>query len=451
MSWTDEELDNLAREAAASSQVEYKEAYWHEMEALLGENTTSKGGVWWWLTGIVLLIGVSTVFVGSRIDGLDSNQQTASNNELNNVSLSNVQGQNATTNQLSNSIDGEYSQVETQSIDGRTANSNNKSNAQSTSLKSNKNVVVATNETWPLTTSGLNGSKAYGEAIDVKAMSNSEVNHVEPLMLKSPSANKENKNSQELNHQTNEGLCAADVMNNEELELAELTMVDWENELNPSPILRHEQLPLLAGKRIGFYVGLNGGLGQSYVMTAKNNEIYQAGLNGGLEFYRKNWAFGTGLGIRQQFTQNLTVVNSRRYYSFGAVNVNQNMTYDRMLFADVNLTASYRFGRSEFGVLATPTYLLGARLSAMQSTEEIMGATKTMNYESKATKQYVSSDNFNAFGLNLGLNYAYTLTRNVAIQAGVNVRVIQPMLNTRFEGVERKIPLMVELGLKKRF
>jgi hypothetical protein len=49
------------------------------------------------------------------------------------------------------------------------------------------------------------------------------------------------------------------------------------------------------------------------------------------------------------------------------------------------------------------------------------------------------------------VNYAYTLTRNVSIQAGVNVRVVQPMLNTRFEGVERKMPLMVELGLKKRF
>jgi len=449
MSWTDEELDNLAREAAASSQVEYKDAYWHEMEALLGEKGTSKGGMWWWLTGIILLIGVSTVFVGSTIDGLDSNNYTATNGEINKVSFSTINEQNAQSNQSTVSNEDAISTNEGQANNDIETNStfNDKSSAQLTTAESNSNVLTKKSNS-------LQSQKAIigKQLVDSKeASKDSKLNYTRSLMVESTSESETIKVKDEVNHQGKDELSEGKSLNNGPIELAELAVVEWQNELNQSPIFRTEELPILASKRIGFYVGMNGGLGQSYAMTAKNNEIYQFGLNGGLEFYRKNWAFGTGLGIRQQFTQNLTVVNSRRYYSYGAVNVNQNMNYDRMLFADLNLTASYRFGRIEFGVLVTPTYLLGARMSAIQSTEEIIGATSTMNYESKATKQYVRSENFNAFGLNVGLNYSYSIMRNISIQAGVNVRVVQPMLNTRFDGVERKMPVMVELGLKKRF
>ena len=449
MSWTDEELDNLAREAAASSQVEYKDAYWHEMEALLGEKSTSKGGIWWWLTGIILLIGVSTVFVGSRIDGFDGINQTASSGELENVSLSTL---NVQDNQLAPSpVTSEDARSNEGVLSVKSIETNSfvadKSFEEGTAAETNSNVLTKKSNT-------LQSQKAIigKQLVDSKETSNdSKLNFTRPLMVQSSSETEGNNLTNENNLEGNDDGNTGNSLNNERLEVSELAVVDWNHEMTPTPIFRTEELPLLAGKRIGFYLGVNGGLGQSYAMTAKNNEIYQFALNGGLEFYRKNWAFGTGLGIRQQFTQNLTVVNSRRYYSYGAVNVNQNMTYDRMLFADLNLTASYRFGRSEVGVLVTPTYLLGARLSAVQSTEEIIGATSTMNYESKATKQYVSSENFNALGLNLGLNYSYSLMRSISIQAGVNMRVIQPMLNTRFEGVERKLPIMVELGLKKRF
>ena len=54
MSWTDEELDGLVRDAANSNHVEYKETYWHEMEAMLGAEKSSKIGMWWWMQMVCL-------------------------------------------------------------------------------------------------------------------------------------------------------------------------------------------------------------------------------------------------------------------------------------------------------------------------------------------------------------------------------------------------------------
>lgn len=447
MNWTDEELDNLVREAAASNQVEYKDVYWQEMEAMLGNKSTSKVGMWWWMSGILLLIGISTVFVGSLNDGFGMNNQSTANLAMN-ESESTRDEILVNNSNLSSEINENYAVLnEGESSDDRQelSTSFKMITYDKSALQSNKKIVSQSKYQQKVNQS----SKSFrGADLTEKTAGSHEgsSNSMGPIAIEGEEKDIEIVKNQSMQQKNEDALTE-----NNALEISELAVVDWKHNLNRSPLMPIGELPILINKRIGFYVGLNGGVGQSYSMTAKNNEIYQFGVNGGLEFYRKNWAFGTGLGIRQQFTQNLTLVNSRRYYSFGMVNVNQNMTYDRLLFADFNLTASYRFGRSEFGFVATPTYLLGARMSATQSTEEIIGSQTTMNYESKATKQYVSSDNFKTFGLSLGLNYSYILVRNISIQAGVNARVIQPLLNTRFDGEQRKMPIMVELGLKKRF
>lgn len=441
MSWTDEELDGLVRNAAGSKHAEYKEAYWHEMEAMLGEKTTSKIGLWWWLSGITLLIGLSTAFVGSVNGVFGSSDQLLSNIELNNQDLK------RSNNNVLASTDNTVNKNEL-AIKNMPISSTSKIDKESDITTSTKTITKVTTSTKLNSGSNpANRSNSSALAMKLQAASQGEksAQGEKPTLLGVENyARDKNDLGESSNKETTN-------TTDEVVEVERLDLADWSNEINHSPLNSFDRLPLIAGKRIGFYVAANAGLGQSYLMTKSNNELYQFGVNGGIEFYRKNWAFGTGLGIRQQFAKNLDLVNRRQYYSFGSVNVNQNLTYDRLLFADLNLNASYRFGRSELGLAIIPNFLLGARMSSLNTTEEVIGSKSTMTSEASGQKQYVRSENFNSFGLNVGVNYSYLLVKNISINAGVNARIVQPMLGSSFSGDQRKMPLMIEIGLKKRF
>lgn len=437
MSWTDEELDGLVREAAGTSNVEYKEAYWHEMEAMLGETSTSKIGMWWWLSGITLLVGWSTLFVGS-INGVFGPNDTLRAN--NNTQLKQ-----------------QFTATNVKVIDENEKNSK--------SLVSDENVLTEEPSQRKATDQNvIVNEKQKPQVASLYAPSTikkKEVVKVKPRKPKRSNSNLHSDINNELKSNDKNSLSERRSLiesnldnpldENQMVNQGLLTTKTWSNEIENTPLNPFNKLPIIASKRIGFYVGMNTGLGQSYAMTKTNNEIYQFSLNGGVEFYKGKWAFGTGLGIRQQFTQNLKVVSRRQFYSFGSVHVDQNMSYDRLVFADLNLTASRRFGRSELGINVSPTFMLGARLTYLQTTEEIVGSQKTMSNTANGKNEYVRSDNFNAFGLNMGIHYSYTLMKNISIEAGVSSRIAQPMLKANFDGEKRNLPVMLELGLKKRF
>ncbi len=462
MSWTDEELDGLVRDAANSNHVEYKETYWHEMEAMLGAEKSSKIGMWWWMSGLILFIGLTSLFVGSANGVFGSKEQMASttgitkNEKLANGNIktagisSNASYRNdyTETDKIENGIAADSDELNSndvaQPVQSQQTKVNNRNNVQSKSTKSlDVQNVKQTQQTQQIQRIQPNKMiLAVQTSQDDADLASNDVNLASRNETNTVGENKDETDvtKDELNKPIHK-------------ELAQnlLETKDWSNEINHDPINHFDQLPLFATKRIGLYVAVSGGIGQSYAMTNSNNEMYQFGANGGIEFYRKNWAFGIGLGVRQQFTNNLDLINRRQYYSFGSVNVNQNVSYDRLLLGDVQLSASRRFGRSEIGITVSPNYLIGARMSAFQTVEEIIGAKSTMANESTTKKQYVHSNNFNSFGLNAGLNYSYSIMQNVSIYTALNARIGQPLLKANFDGENRRVPLMVEIGLKKRF
>ena len=76
MSWTDEEIDKLAREGAANSSVEYKAEYWTEFAAMLP--VSGKKDFLWFFTAFLFvgLLGTSFVF-----NGLVGNTNVQATNE----------------------------------------------------------------------------------------------------------------------------------------------------------------------------------------------------------------------------------------------------------------------------------------------------------------------------------------------------------------------------------
>ena len=127
MSWTDEELDGLVRDAANSNHVEYKETYWHEMEAMLGAEKSSKIGMWWWMASTT---------------GISNNEKLANGNIKTASISSNASYRNdyTETDKIENGIAADSDELNSndvaQPVQSQQTKVNNRNNVQSKSTKS---------------------------------------------------------------------------------------------------------------------------------------------------------------------------------------------------------------------------------------------------------------------------------------------------------------------------
>lgn len=433
MSWTDEELDKLVQDASNAQKVEYKDAYWQEMEALLNQKPARKIAGWWWFSAGVVLVAISTI--GFVVFGPTSRPEiNVMAQTMNSEYDQNVQTTPNKTTLLEDEVQGSEINHTTSmtSVSSTTNSTNNRSsNGLVKTIKSSKsqpkiNLITTKNEIQLTSIQNLdNDQKAFLEKQSLKSLS-SKVDQKQEVQGA-------------INH----------PLNVEGLEL-----IAWSNDITREiPIYPNEwkDLPFLPRNHLGFYVELNGGIGQSYQKTATQNELYQIGLNAGLEFHRKNWVFGAGLGIRQQYVNNLEINNRRSYYSFGLVNMDQHLEYDQLIFADLTFHTNYIFGRSAIGLSVTPNYLVGTRLSYTETSEEVFGESHKIETLEERKSTFVSSNNFEKFGINAGFHYNYALRPNLLLNLEVNSRLGKQLLISNFEGEKRNYPLMIELGIKHKF
>lgn len=429
MSWTDEEIDGVVQQAAGELKVAYKDDYWKEMETMLGEPKKRRGIVWWWFGGVAaLVVGFFAVypFSGTNRQDVRFAQNTATGDEL----LSSTQISAASQEQATES---HSTTAEATSV-GEGENKFSKSTPAFTPEE-----TASQNDDQPRTHRSVNSTfskQATNDFPELAAESNTET-------LASAGPSNETK--------LEEVLTSTDSPNKDLIEIGSLSMRNWNVEqtgfalASPDPML-----PVFPRKRLGFYAAAYGGVGQSYVQTSQNNYLYQMGFDAGVEWFQQRWSFAAGFGLREQFVSNLHISKRQNYYSFGLVSVDQNIEYDRIVFVDVPVSASYIFGKSTFGIQITPTYTAGARLSYTSEIQEQAGGENVLSSDSEK-HEFVSSPNFASFGLNGGVMYGYNLFERVYIEAKVSSRLAPALLTDDFSGAQRSVPVMVELGLKKRF
>jgi len=446
MSWTDEELDALVREAANEKQVAYKDAYWHEMEAMLGASPARKISGWWWFNGIAFLaITIGATFVASSSGSPESNNnKLALSSELNEANLSNDLKNPMNVNSIVESIELNDDLKLNQ-------NENIEIKAKSTKTKVINNEFKST-KLATLTNIAQAYKPSRSENVIEKSTSFNELNNGKRIVFESENNDFMGvKNDLSQNSDESSGVNSVGNSAFQNIAVSELMLKNWHS--NPTSFFDRtpSNIPYLANKRVGFYAGLYGGLGHSYATTESKNALFQLGVSGGVEFFVRKWSFGVGLGYRQQFVRNLEIRSHKQYYTFGLMNVNQNLEYDQLLFADLNLNVNYSFGRSEIGIQASPTYMLGVRLNYSENREEIFGDKSIVTSVPEKNNQYVSSNNFETLSMNVGLNYSYAIQKNILLNLNLNTRVGGSLLKNSFAGNERKMPLMLEFGIKKRF
>lgn len=430
MSWTDEEIDGIVKQAAGELKAVYKDDYWKEMEAMLGEPKKRRGIVWWWFGGVAaLVVGFFAVYPLSGTNRQDARiaLSTATGNE----SLSSTR---TTTVPQEQAAEPNSTTVEAPLV----AEGENQFSKRTSAFIPKEAETASLNADQPRTHRSVSSTFSKQAATDFTGLT--VAGNQETVVSGSSSETK-----------LGEVLTSTDTPNKDVIEIGTLSMRNWNPEktgfalASPDPML-----PVFPRKRLGFYAAAYGGIGQSYVQTSQNNYLYQMGFDAGVEWFQQRWSFAAGFGLREQFVSNLHISKRQNFYSFGLVSVDQNIEYDRIVFVDVPVSASYIFGKSTFGIQVTPTYTAGARLSYTSEIQEQAGGQNVLSADSEK-HQFVSSPNFASFGLNGGIMYGYNLFERVYIEAKVSSRLAPALLTDDFSGAQRSVPVMVELGLKKRF
>lgn len=433
MSWTDEEIDKLVQDAANAQKVTYKDAYWQEMEAMLDVKPKRKIAGWWWFAPVLLVGAIVGGFLySSNSTGIQvsmENELSASNASLNDAKQSNE------TNEASLKVN---SSTETELTSENEVNNSANSNLPEIN---NSETSSSTKNIQKRNTSNSLKSKQTSSETSNQLLTSSINNSSEEIA-------RENQYEPEING-GNEHLPIEKQTG--DVTINQLTPFDWSNEIRKETLYPHNDLPIFPRNHLGFYAEVNGGIGQSYQKTETKNELYQFGVNAGLEYHKRNWVFGAGLGLRQQFVNNLELHNRRAYYSFGLVTMDQEMAYDQLIFADLTFHTNYVLGKSAFGISVTPTYLLGARLKYTQTSEEMMGNEQSIQTLEERKSTFVSSENFQKFGFNSGIHYYYLIRNNLLLNVELSTRLGKQLLTSNFDGEKRNFPMLIEVGLKHKF
>lgn len=451
MSWTDEEIDALVRDAANEMKVAYKDDYWKEMDAILGDSKRKRRGVaWWWMGGgsAALLLTGFTVWSIVSTDTFRQEQLAVTNE----TTTGHTGSENTTTSEME------------RATEMTTTEAALPENEMETTVSTEEVPADAHVHAYAKSTPATNQSKTIGSSDPTQAGSpkNETIAGAKDTKTTRVADRKSDfSNDATVETKKTEGLLVTDIKTTENaskgtttpVDVADLNEKGWYSEPY-SAMIRTDysyEPPFIPRKRLGFYVRAAGGAGLSYRQTEADNALYQIGADAGLEWFRQNWSFSAGIGIRQQFVSNLHLTKREEFYAFGVVSVDHNLNYDRLVFVDVPVSASYLFGRSTFSLDLAPTYTAGVRLGYTREMQEQTGPNNVVSTSENAGHEYVTSPNFARFGLNAGLTYGYGLKGKLFLETRVSSRVGPSLLVGDFGSNQRTLPIMVELGLKKRF
>lgn len=439
MGWTDEEIDNLYKKASNHQSVGYNDAYWKEMEAMLdAEKPAKKRFVWWFFGSVMVAIaaGLSYYFVATNGTASQTKTRIA---QTGNLPVLPVAASGTEMDKLSSE---KNEDVMVAAVSGKTEKSNEVSearNAQKMTPSAADKIQLS------IPTENTTIKKAENVAIHANKTGATAQSH---------------RNDRDVNeyiaiNQEKQFITEANPEQNEEPVSENLTELPEEKQ-ETTPSVENEATravdvdELLLKKKIGFYVAADAGAGTSY-LRQPNNLYVQWGVKAGIDYTIKDrFRLGGGLGFRQQMLNDLTVSWSREYYSLGLISVNQSVAYDRLQFVDLNLHAHYVFRKFAVGLDVSPSYLISAR-AKMNQTQEENGKAVDGSMTHTTEKEYVRSDNFNAFGLDAGVSFQYQFKHQILLELGVGARVNKLLMNTNFDGERNKLPLRLELGFVKRF
>ena len=426
MSWTDEEIDKLAREGAANSSVEYKNEYWTEFEAMLP--VAGKKDFLWFFTAFLFigLMGTSFVFNGLVKDG---NDLTVNNkfelNESRNVSekVDILKDEiNETKNAKNRINNNEIENTETETNFNNSFNGSTRT-TKTTSIKSTKSAkkptlikAIINSENGLLAEYNDNGTSESSAKKEVDTDSKKDNNL----------ANKSNETSQS----TEAGYTPVS-----DLRFRVLNEFGYDQSLMPLMDFSKQKLPSIAT----FYVNGFGGLSQSLI-TPSNDITTSFGLGIGAQIQKGKFTFTTGMNGVWSNHKDLNLSRSAKVYGFGSNEYNYQFKYKQIYLIEAELTAGYKMGKHLINLGVRPSFVIGTKVAVVQSVND----EKTMD-----RNEYGYVDGLNRFGIKPTLGYSFDIAPSFKVGINLGVELMSKIQEGYLVGSNNRFPIDGQLYLRK--
>lgn len=358
MSLTDKDIDQLFREAANSApQVEFKEAYWDEMNDFLDQEQKNKRGIYSMLSiGILALIGIGSLLLipnqnkynnGTLAENIDTPTFRSSDN------LFAIDANDKHT-KISKRVDekSSFTSSELDQVDEVKMAVTNKVVASRTITRKS-----AQASRKPLQQSNAPSlsipSKSY---LSTDKVDKHERRKIETVSVPLVSIDKTNDASVS-NPETSANTATSSVLNSEQTENTQIERLSinspsyltnsFSNNANGiGDLINAKTLETLKDR---LYVELGAGLADNY-----NDELSGRSMvfNGAINYeFRKNWLrVRTGIGANLTTNVNITYHNAAKVYDFGSRNSSNELVYKDLYDLYLPIEIGAYFNKVSFGV-----------------------------------------------------------------------------------------------------
>lgn len=385
MSWEDEHIDNLFREAASEQKVEFKNEFWEEFEKMLPEKKKKKIGLiyWWFGAGFVAVVAIF-----SFINLSNSNSEQSSERQ---ISL--VKNERIIPN----------SKTKKQSI--------NNSHSVKTIVKPEDRIVSHSN--FETKYDQLKSFELFNEESRT-----SEVTHeihtskVEELLIQQIENEEVSLNFKSYSFFTNATILSSNLIKSKSKKWH--PYLDLYYSLNQSPIKNSE-------------------LGSNF-----SNGF---GFGSGMSYSSKVFNFTIGLNLAIQNYSNLMINDRAKVYGFGVTNYEQNINYNNFYLLEMPIYTGLKSKKHQIQIGIVSSYLLNTRLHYQLKEEELI--TQSGNYYN--FRKGLNSIYFKP-SIKYAFNISPTFQIGTVIQFQMNTILKDIQL---FSGTENKHPINGQLFIRK--
>ena len=410
MSWTDEEIDRLAREGAGNASFEYKDEYWKEMEAMLPSLSRKKDFLWFF-TAFMFVGLIGTSFLYQPTNALnDSNLSQANLSQENSKEIYNQTEQSSNAENV-NSISS-ISASEDVKMEEVSVNSPQQQNNAVTSSPSKQPNAV---------TSGNN--KVEKSVVEAKRSTALQENK-----LSLPFETEQNlRTGSESKKPVEESVG--------NLPLLGLSTNSVEQQLAASHLFNERELPMKATMYIGGFAGLS----QSLV-TPSNQLSNSFGLGFGTQIQKGRLLLTAGVNGVWSNHKDLVLNRRAKVYGFGSNEYSYDFDYREIYSLEAEVTVGYKFRKHTINLGVRPSYVMGTKVGVSSSVNETLDERKTY---------YGNMDGINRFGIKPTLGYAFDLCPSLKIGVNIGVQLMPMIQEDYLIGKNSMLPIDGQLYIRK--
>lgn len=392
MSWNDDEIDEMFKEAADQQYFEFKPEYFADIEKQLPIRRSRKPFFWWFSSSVFL-----AVFLGWGI----------------------LEGTNFNQKRSSGSADDTNAGKVLHAVEPAAVNGHHGAGQ-----------VERSTET--------NGVQKDGAKLPVRS---NDMGLADEAVVEAGStipAAVENNSSMP---DSEEPMAVAGTSVETDQSIASLALIDISTTYKTADMIPST---MYGGtkKNISFYLEFGGGIGQGWVSTHPATVNGSAFVNGGIGTRFGRFNLTAGLGMRASKLGDLQIMERTKIYGFGYSTYENQYTFKTFYSLEAPLHVNYTAGRHSIGIGAVPSYNI------------CTGLTRTEWIDGMQTVQRSGVSNvglFSKVGLTGSVGYAYAVKENTQIGARAAVQMFEPLSSDRFVGNRVKMPVEGQVFIRRTF